>query len=158
MIKRSISIDFSKKIGKIKPVNGLNNGPAFGMELDKDFTEQYKEMACPIVRVSDVEYPYASSRYLDLHCIFPDINLDERFEASYNFAPTDGYLAKIKDAGAQIFLRLGESKEPFEVKKYTRPPRDYAKIARICERIIAHYNKGWANGFKYNIKYVTLDS
>lgn len=158
MIKRSINIDFSKKVGKIKPINGLNNGPTFGIDLNIDFTEQYKEMACPIVRVSGIEEPYASSRYLDIHCIFPDMNLDERFEASYNFAPTDRYFAKIKEVGADIFLRLGESKESYEIKKYTRPPYNSLKIARICEKIIAHYNKGWAGGFKYNIKYVELFS
>ena len=156
MIKRTVNIDFSKRIGKIKPVNCLNNGPLFGIDLDLDFTEQYKEMKPPVVRVSGIEAPYASMRYLDIHCIFPDMNLDERFDASYNFAPTDKYLAAVKETGAEIFLRLGESPEPYEVKKYTRPPRDYAKIARICERIIAHYNKGWANGCKYNIKYVEI--
>lgn len=156
MIKRTISIDFSHKIGKIKPVNGLNNGPRFGIDLDVDLSEQYKEMAPPLVRVSSVEAPYASSRYLDIHCIFPDMELDERFEASYNFAPTDRYLAGVKECGAEIFLRLGESPEPYEVKRYTRAPKDAMKLARICERIIAHYNKGWANGFKYNVKYIEL--
>lgn len=156
MIKRTVNVDFSKKIGKIKPINGLNNGPRFGIDLETDFTEQYKEIHPPIVRVSAVEATAASSRYLDLHCIFPDMELDERFEASYNFAPTDRYLASIKECGAEIFLRLGESPEPYEVKRYTRTPRDSGKVARIFERIIAHYNKGWANGFKYNIKYVEI--
>ena len=156
MIKRTVSIDFSHKVGKLKPFNCLNNGPKFGIDLDVDFTDQYKEMSPGFVRVSNIEAPYASSRYLDIHCIFPDFDLDERFEASYNFAPTDRYLASIKECGADIFLRLGESREPYEVKKYTRTPRDPEKIARICERIIAHYNKGWANGFKYNIKYVEI--
>lgn len=156
MIKRTVNIDFSKKIGKIKPVNCLNNGPLFGIDLDIDFTDQYKEIKPQLVRVSSVESPYASSRFLDIHCIFPDMELDERFEASYNFAPTDKYLAAIKETGADIFLRLGESREPYEVKKFTRPPRNSEKIARICEKIIAHYNKGWANGFKYNIKYVEI--
>ncbi len=156
MIKRTVSIDFSRKTGRLKPVNCLNNGPRFGIDLDRDFTEQYKEMAPQLVRVSGIEAPYAPSRFLDIHCIFPDPDLDERFEASYNFAPTDRYLAAVKECGADIFLRLGESREPYEVKKYTRPPRDCAKTARICERIIAHYNKGWANGFKYNIKYVEI--
>lgn len=156
MIKRTVSIDFSKKIGKLKPVNCLNNGPKFGMELELDFTDQYKEIAPGYVRVSGVEEPYASSRYLDIHCIFPDMELDERFEGSYNFAPTDRYLSAVKECGADIFLRLGESREPYEVKSRTLPPRDSSKIARICERIIAHYNKGWANGFKYNIKYVEI--
>ena len=156
MIKRTVNIDFSRKIGKLKPVNCLNNGPLFGIDLDCDFTEQYKEIKPPFIRVSGVESPYASARFLDIHCIFPDMELDERFEASYNFAPTDKYLASIRDTGAEIFLRLGESAEPYEVKKYTRPPRNNEKIAKICERIIAHYNKGWANGYKYNIKYVEI--
>ena len=156
MIQRSINVDFSKKIGKTKPVNCLNNGPRFGIELECDFTDQYKEMAPPFIRASSPEFPYASSRYLDLHCIFPDMELDERFEASYNFGPTDRYLAGIKECGAEIFLRLGESREPYEVKKYTTPPRNPEKLAAICERIIAHYNKGWANGYKYNIKYVEI--
>ena len=156
MIKRTVNIDFSKKIGKIKPVNCLNNGPLFGIDLDVDFREQYNEIKPPFIRVSGIEAPYASSRFLDIHCIFPDIELDERFEGSYNFAPTDRYLAAVKETGAEIYLRLGETSEPYEVKRYTRPPRDKEKIAKICERIIAHYNKGWANGFKYNIKYVEI--
>lgn len=156
MIKRTVSIDFSRKTGKLKPVNCLNNGPRFGMDLQTDLTEQYREIASAYVRVSGVEAPYASSRYLDIHCIFPDMELDERFDASYNFAPTDRYLAAIKDSGADIFLRLGESREPYEIKKYTNVKYDNDKLARICEKIIAHYNKGWANGFKYNIKYVEI--
>lgn len=156
MIKRTVNIDFSKKIGKVKPVNCLNNGPLFGMDLDLDFTEQFSEIKPPFVRLSNIEYPYTSSRFLDIHCIFPDIELDERFEASYNFAPTDRYIAAVKETGADIYLRLGETPEPYEVKRYTRTTRDPEKIARICERIIAHYNRGWANGFKYNIKYVEI--
>lgn len=156
MIKRTVSIDFSKKIGKMKPINCLNNGPKFGIDLDLDLGEQYREIAPPFVRVTSPESPYASSRYVDIHCIFPDMELDERFEASYNFAPTDRYLASVKELGSEIFLRLGESPEPYEVKRFTRTPRDVQKLARICERIIAHYNKGWANGFKYNIKYVEI--
>lgn len=156
MIKRTVSIDFSRKTGKITPVNCLNNGPRFGIDLEHDMGAQYKEMAPPFIRVCAPEAPYASSRYLDIHCIFPDMELDERFEASYNFAPTDRYLASVKECGSEIFLRLGESPEPYEVKRYTGPVRDNEKLARICERIIAHYNKGWANGFKYNIKYVEI--
>ena len=156
MIKRTVNIDFSKKTGKLKPVNCLNNGPLFGIDLDFDFTDQYREMRPPFVRLSGIEAPYQSSRFLDIHCIFPDMNLDERFEASYNFAPTDKYIAAVRECGADIFLRLGESREPYEVKNHTRPPRDYGKIARICEKIIAHYNKGWANGFKYNVKYIEI--
>jgi hypothetical protein len=32
-------------------------------------------------------------------------------------------------------------------------PSDFTKWAKICEHIILHYNKGWANGYKMGIKY-----
>ena len=67
MIKRTVNIDFSRKTGKIKPVNCLNNGPLFGMDLDLDFTEQYNEIKPPFIRLSNIEYPYTSSRFLDIH-------------------------------------------------------------------------------------------
>ncbi len=156
MIKRTVNIDFSQKNGKLKPINGLNNGPRFGYDLECDLTDNYREMSPPIIRLSNVESPYLSSKYLDVHCIFPDFSLDERFDGSYNFAPTDRLLAAVKDTGAEIFLRLGESPEREGVKKYTRPPLDCDKFARICSKIISHYNKGWARGFKYNIKYVEI--
>jgi hypothetical protein len=33
------------------------------------------------------------------------------------------------------------------------PPKDNHKWAVICEHIIRHYTEGWADGFKYDIKY-----
>ena len=33
------------------------------------------------------------------------------------------------------------------------PPSDYKKWAQICERIIMHYNEGWADGFHMDISY-----
>lgn len=33
------------------------------------------------------------------------------------------------------------------------PPENYKKWAVVCEHIIRHYTEGWANGFKYNIRY-----
>ncbi|MBQ9544313.1 MAG: hypothetical protein IJV00_04225, partial [Clostridia bacterium] len=35
----------------------------------------------------------------------------------------------------------------------TSPPRDPAKWARICEKIVAHYIDGWADGFHHKITY-----
>ncbi len=155
-INRSVSIDFSHKNGKIKPINGLNNGPRFGYDLEHDLSGNYREMSPPVIRLSGIEEPYAASRYLDIHCLFPDFNLDERFEASFNFLPTDRLLASVREVGAEIFLRLGESIGHGELRKLNTLPDDFDKLARICSKIIAHYNKGWGNGFKYNIKYVEI--
>ena len=74
-------------------------------------------------------------------------------EDAYNFRPTDAYLCSIRDTGAEIFLCLGESRDPYPSKPYLRPNSDFDKLARVCTNVIAHYNEGWASGFKLGIKY-----
>ena len=153
---RIININLSHRLGRIKQLTSPTAGPRFGIDLEYDMTEVYRELGVSAVRVADVESPYGGGRYLDIHNIFPDMSLDERFPESYNFAPTDRYLLAVKDLGAEIFLRLGESPDPYELAPYTRLPHDPLKYARILERIIAHYNKGWGGGYKLGIKYVEL--
>lgn len=156
MVARTVSVDFSKKTGKIKPVSGVNSGPLFGADLSCDLTENYRELGIPAVRVADVEPPYGGGRLVDIRNVFPNPELDERFPESYNFAPTDAYLSAIRAAGAEIYLRLGESRDPYEIKPRLRPHLPPEKWARVCEKIIDHYNRGWGCGFKYGIKYVEI--
>ncbi len=154
MQKKEIRIDFEKKCGKIKPVNCINGGPrSGGYDLPFDFSEEFSEMGIPFVRTAGAAGEYGHNQYINIHCIFPDFNADETLEESYNFLPTDLYLASVKACGADVFYRLGEGREPYSRKLYARPPVSYEKWARICEHIIMHYNEGWANGFKLNIKY-----
>ncbi len=154
MLNRVITVDFEKKSGRIKPVNCINGGPrSGGYNLPNDFTEEFSEMGIPFVRTSSAAGEYGLNQFVNIHCIFPDFDADESLPESYNFLPTDLYLASIKNTGAEIFYRLGESSEPYSRKIYARAPRDAEKWARICEHIIMHYNEGWANGFKLNIKY-----
>ncbi len=155
MVTRTITVDFTKRLGKVKPIGAIG-GPKFGIDLECDLSEEYRALGVPYVRVSDVEPPYGGGRYLDIHNIFPDPMLDERFPESYNFAPTDKYLLAIKECGAGIYLRLGESLDPYEVRPHLLPHTDYEKWARICERIIAHYNLGWGSGYKLGIKYIEI--
>ena len=154
MLNRVISVDFQKKAGKIKPLNCINGGPrSGGYNLPFDVTEEFAEMSVPMVRTVTPDGEYGNNQFINIHCIFPDFDADEELEESYNFLPTDLYLASIRQSGAEIFYRLGESAEPYSRKIHARPPRDPEKWARICEHIVMHYNEGWANGFKYNIKY-----
>lgn len=156
MNKRFITFDFSKPQGKPKPINSINQGPLFSDRLNVDFSEEYKSCAFSQVRVSDMGSPYGLNQYIDVHCIFPDFSLDERFPESYNFEPTDKYLKSVAATGAEIFLRLGESLDRFAFKPHTLAPRDSEKWARVAEHIIAHYNEGWAKGLKLKIKYVEI--
>ena len=154
MLNRVISVDFDKKCGKIKPINCINGGPrSGGCNLPYDFSEEFSEMGIPFVRTSSSAGEYGLNQFINVHCIFPDFDADPELEESYNFLPTDLYLASIRNTGAEIFYRLGESAEPYSKKLYARPPKDPYKWAVICEHIIMHYNEQWANGFKLGIKY-----
>lgn len=154
MQKKEIRVDFEKKCGKIKPLGCINGGPrSGGFNLPFDFSDEFSEMGVPLVRTAGAAGEYGFNQYVNIHCIFPDFDADETLEESYNFLPTDLYLASIRNTGAGIFFRLGEGREPYSYKLYARPPRDPYKWARICEHIVMHYNEGWANGFKLGIKY-----
>ena len=154
MQKKDVRIDFNKKCGRIKPLNCINGGPrSGGYDLPFDFSDEFSQMGVPLVRTAGSAGEYGLNQYINIHCIFPDFNADETLEESYNFLPTDLYLASIRNSGADILFRLGESREPYSRKLYARPPIDKEKWARICEHIVMHYNEGWANGFKLGIKY-----
>lgn len=155
-----LEINFDKRIGEIKPLNGINNGPVSGYSNDSgnalwklDVTELYQDMQIPYVRTHDTEYPYGQDLFIDIHCIFPDFSADVNSPQSYSFEETDEYISKIMESGAKVFFRLGESIDHSGENRYTRPPEDMKKWAEICEHIIRHYNEFWADGFAYNIVY-----
>lgn len=148
----NVNVDFSDIVGKIKPMHGVNGGPRT-VAFTYDSTALFQEIGIPYSRLHDVEYPYGSGEFVDIHCVFKNFEADENDPASYNFALTDHYIKACLDAGAEVIYRLGESIEHAPVKRYIYPPRDYAKWARICEHIIRHYNEGWADGFAWHIRY-----
>ena len=150
----NIKINLEKEVGKIKPMHAVNNGPRQGGSgLPFDFSDEYEEMGVPYVRLHDTEGPYGSGQYVDIHCVFPDFSADVNDEKSYNFKCTDLYLKSIKNAGGEVFYRLGESIDYNERQLYVHPPKDNKKWAEICEHIIMHYNYGWADGYELGIKY-----
>ncbi len=157
MLGKNITVDLGKKCGRIKPLGGMNGAPrSGGVGLPFDFTEEFVAMRVPCVRVGATSGDYGYNQYVNIHSVFPDFSADENLEESYNFLPTDLYLASIKSTGAEIIYCLGESSEPYSRKLYARSPEDKEKWARICEHIIMHYNEMWANGFKWNLKYFEI--
>ncbi len=147
-----IVFDISRKFGKIKPIWGVNSGPA-NKVFTFDSSKYFREASIPSVRLHDVEYPYGSGEFIDIPCIFKDFEKNETDPENYNFALSDLYIEKIRETGAEVFFRLGVSIEHAPIKRHIYPPKDYAKWARICEHIIRHYNEGFANGHKWNIRY-----
>ncbi len=147
-----VKVDFSKTNGRIRPLHGVNSGP-----MTKVFTydgrEEFREAGIPYARLHDVEYPYGSGEFVDIHCIFKKFDADENDPVSYSFGLTDKYLEAIFESGCKPLFRLGESIEHAPVKRHVFPPKDYLKWARICEHIIRHYTEGWANGYHFDIEY-----
>ena len=151
---QTVEIDFQNIQGKIKPMHAVNNGPAGSQVRRTGNYQTYAEARIPYARLHDASFysGYGGEFSVDVHRIFPDFNADENDPKSYIFAPTDGYLKGIKSVGTEIFYRLGASIE-HGYKRGTYPPKDFLKWAKICERIILHYNEGWADGFHFNITY-----
>ncbi|MBO4297934.1 MAG: hypothetical protein J5998_03975 [Clostridia bacterium] len=147
-----ISVDFSKQVGAIRPLHGVNSGPRT-YSFYHNTTQYFQEAGIPYSRLHDTEYPYGSGHFVDIPCIFKNFDADENDPASYDFEMTDMYIQAIYEAGTKVFYRLGASIEHAPIKRNIYPPKDPAKWARICEHVVRHYNEGWANGFHYGIEY-----
>lgn len=148
----TVSVDFGKKTGLMKQVHGVNNGPKTHL-FALDTSEYFVKAGIPYSRLHDTEYPYGSGHFVDIPAIFPDFDADPDNPQSYDFTFTDLYLKAIYDAGTKVFYRLGVSIEHGPKKYHIFPPKDPLKWAKICEKIIRHYNEGWADGFHYGIEY-----
>lgn len=145
----NVNIDTKTKIGNIKPMHAVNNGPT------KDNFEDFSLVKFPYARNHDASFhaSYGSEHTVDISAIFPNFDNDPYKEESYDFEVTDEYIRITKETGCDIFYRLGQRIE-HAIKKYNvHPPKDFKKWAIICEHIIKHYNEGWANGFNYGVKY-----
>jgi hypothetical protein len=146
-----VKIDFSKQVGAVKALHGINNSPITHGEELPEFTAA----GIPFVRLHDACGAFGGTYFVDVPNVFPNFDADPDDPSSYDFAFTDAYLKGLIASGVKIFYRLGVTIENHHAVKAYRihPPRDFEKWARICAGIIRHYNRGWAGGFHYGIEY-----
>ena len=158
VIKYENSISFEPDKGVlskciIKPLNGIGNGPLYGYQNGRyaiDWSTEFNELDIPIIRYHDVEYLNQQNQAVNISAIFPNLDADESKSSSYNFSATDQLMKAATETGARIIFRLGENIQNLgSVTGDNTPPKDFDKWARIAERIIAHYEEGWNNGFRY---------
>ena len=146
----TVSADFNKIIGKIKPVHGFNNSARetnYGPLL-----ESFATLKPPFARLHDTGY-HGNAHYVDIPCIFPDFSADPEDEKSYDFTQTDYYIKPLIENGINVMYRLGVTIEHEPKKHYIFAPSDPQKWASVCEHIVRHYNDGWADGFHFGIEY-----
>jgi len=149
-----IAVDFACKTGPVKPVNGVGQ-PPIRWPGDKELFHYLKEAGVPYSRLHDTHGEYGSNVFVDIPNIFRNFDADENDPANYDFAFTDLLIRNLRNNGVEPFYRLGVTIENFpQIKAYRIvPPKDPEKWARICEHVVRHYTKGWANGFDYKIRY-----
>ena len=149
----NINIDFSQTTGKIKAMHAVGQPPFTG--TDFSYLHYLDEANIPFSRLHDVGGRYGANCFVDIPNIFRNFDADENNPESYDFAFTDLLIKALKEHNCNPIFRLGVTIENFhQIKAYRIfPPKDFAKWARICEKIVRHYNEGWANGYHYGIVY-----
>jgi len=143
-------VDFGRRLEPFRALHGINKG-AIGSGGLVSVEAEHRALGVPYVRLHDCHYP--NPDVVDIHAVFPNPDADAADPKSYDFALTDEYLASVRATGAQIIYRLGESIEHTRHKRYVHPPKSPERWAQIALGIIRHYNEGWANGFRYAIRY-----
>ena len=98
---KEVSVDFSRVVGKIKPLHGLNAGPRNGPHGVYNM-DTYRAAGIPYARLHDILYPYGAGHYVDIPCVFPDFYADPSNPEHYDFQLTDDYLRNINDCGTKI--------------------------------------------------------
>lgn len=146
-----VSVDPSVDIGKIKPMNAVNGGPV----KFKSNSRSWRQARIPFGRTHDMNHSweFGGPHTIDVDAVFPNFDADENDPKNYDFTNTDLILDAMQECGTEPLYRLGPSIESGVKKYHVHPPKDFAKWARICEHIILHCNKGWANGRARGIRY-----
>ena len=86
-----IHVDFQRRIGVIKPMHSVNNGPLVPQAHGFGNFEDYAAAHFPMARTHDASFSpaYGESHTVDILAVFPDFDADENDPASYDFDLTD---------------------------------------------------------------------
>ena len=147
-----MSVDFTQPCGELKRLNGIVNTIKLTQYANSRIRAEYAALEPPYVRFHDAALTNPGAEVMDVSRIFPLFHLDENDPRNYDFRPTDDLLALTRSFCTEIEFKIGESIEHYEHRYRVNPPTDRAKYARICLNIIRHYNEGWADGFRWNIR------
>lgn len=139
--------------------------------LGADASQGYREANIDLIRIHDNYGPgdiygnfrgtremadgtTVSADTFNAQVMFPDLKADPSLPSSYNFGPTDRLMKSIYDIGATALFRIGASAgERSGVPNAFTTDADFDHYADIARHVVLHYNKGWKNGFNYNVKY-----
>ncbi len=149
-------VDFTKGIGNINPwLHCAGFCPSFHCRHLRNNDDDIINLKLKATRTHDWALVNPGQRVIDTHFIFPLMKLDPADPTNYYFDATDKLLELTRNAGMEIFYRMGTSIEHTGDAGHFNIliPESYEHYAEVLAGIIRHYNKGWANGYEWNIKY-----
>ena len=151
-------VDFGEKVGDIRPaLHSSGWSPRLYPRLLQNDDAAIRSLRMTYTRTHDWALVNSGQRVVDTCRIFPLMHLDPKDPKNYVFEPTDDILRLARNLGLKICYRLGESIEHTVDRHYNvNVPEDYDKYAEVMAGIVRHYNRGWANGFEWNIEYWQL--
>ena len=156
LLVAALTADFSTETGKIRPeLHSSGFGPTICSQTAQDLAD-VKSMGFAFARTHDWALINPNERVVDYFHIFPLMHLDAKDPKNYVFGPTDYLLKRTREeTGLDVFYRLGTSIEHSGKKIHFNAliPTDFDKVAEIFAGTVRHYNRGWANGHQWNIKY-----
>ncbi|MBR5548646.1 MAG: GH92 family glycosyl hydrolase [Kiritimatiellae bacterium] len=156
VIAAALTVDFSKEVRSARPeLHSSGFSPRICSSSQAD-VDDVRSMGFKMARTHDWALINSNERVCDNHHVFPLNHLDPKDPKSYHFAPTDYLLGLVREKyGQEIFFRLGTSIEHSGKKVHfnTLIPDDFDRVAENFAATVRHYNRGWANGFEWGIKY-----
>jgi len=173
---RKVTVDAAVTVGALRSLQGVDGAPGPGGHKPENFTfggwnirddvdasAGYRLARIDLVRThdgygpADIDAKFETaqapggaliSAKRDALTLFPNPNADPENPESYRFGPTDNLVTSIKNVGAEVLFRIGRSEGADPT-----PPADFDRYAAIAKHVVLHYNRGWANGFHYAIRY-----
>lgn len=169
---RALQVDAAKVTGAIRSFQGVNGPPYPVAEGLPNLVRQYRDLRIDLVRTHDsygptevdAHYHYddpgmkwlfpdserraSVAKAAEANLIFPDWSADPEKPASYNFGPSDELVRAIRDSGADVYFRIGRS-----AGGNRNAPLDLDKFTEVVKHVAMHYNLGWADGFRDQVRY-----
>ena len=147
--------DFTRPAGKIRPaLHSSGWSPRSYPRAVQNDDEAVKALGMAYARTHDWALVNSGQRVVDYQYVFPLIDKDPADPANYFFAATDHLLRLSRAVGLKTFYRLGTSIEHTGLVHFNAEmPKDFDKVAEVFAATVRHYNRGWANGRKWGIRY-----
>ena len=151
----SLSVNFGEGIRPLRPeLHSSGFGPTI-CSCKQAKIDEIRSMGFKAARTHDWALANPAERVCDYYHLFPLMHLDATDPKNYHFGPTDYLLKRTREeTKLDIFFRLGTSIEHSgDIHFNTLIPDDLDKVVEIFAGTIRHYNCGWADGFRWGIRY-----